>query len=95
MITPQQHEPGLSLAVTPLADWYTWTEQTACGRERNLLNTWRPRGYLQGVNWPGNHGATNAHGQPLVILRDGRGELRACSDVCQPRAGRPAEALRP
>jgi choline monooxygenase len=91
MVTPYQHEPDLSLAATLPADWYTSAEQMARERERIFLNTWQPVAHLQDVNRPGDYVAAAAHGQPLVIIRDGQGELRAFFNVCQHRAGRLAE----
>jgi choline monooxygenase len=84
-------ERSLSRASTLPAKCYTDPDHYA--RERDLIfaRTWQPVGRCEQLQRSGDFVATEAAGEPIVLVRDGRGELRAFSNVCRHRAGSVAE----
>jgi choline monooxygenase len=84
-------EPSLARASTLPAKCYTDPDFYA--RENDLIfaRNWLPVGRREQLQRPGDYVATEAAGEPLVLVRDGKGELRAFSNVCRHRAGSVAE----
>ena len=86
-----REEPGRGRATLP-ARCYTDPEFFALDHERIFARTWQPVGRLEQLQRAGDFVATEAvGGEPIVLVRDGRGELRAYSNVCRHRAGSVAE----
>jgi choline monooxygenase len=84
-------EKNLARASTLPARWYTDPEFFAQDRERIFGRTWQPVGRVEQLQRPGDFVATDAAGEPVVLARDGAGQLRAFSNVCRHRAGSVAE----
>ncbi|MFO0653612.1 MAG: aromatic ring-hydroxylating dioxygenase subunit alpha [Polyangia bacterium] len=61
-------------------------------RERIFSCTWQPVGRLEQVETPGSYFTADVAGEPIVVLRDSDGILRAFYNVCRHRAG-PVAAL--
>jgi choline monooxygenase len=74
-------------ASTLPARWYT--DPAALLRENTLLfgRTWQLAGRTAQVANPGDYFTVEVAGEPLIVVRDGKGELRALSAVCRHRAG--------
>jgi phenylpropionate dioxygenase-like ring-hydroxylating dioxygenase large terminal subunit len=84
-------EKNLARAHTLPARCYTDPEIFTLERERNFARTWQPVARLEQLQRAGDFLATETAGEPLVLVRDGRGDLRAFSNVCRHRAGSVAE----
>jgi choline monooxygenase len=81
--TPQ---PDLSRATTLPARWYIDPAFLGLETERIFRRTWQPVGYVNQVSKPGDYFACDIAGEPLLIIRDAEGRLRALSNVCRHRA---------
>ena len=67
---------------------YAWyTDEELLRRERSLIfaRNWQYAGRAAQVEQPGSFLATDAGGVPIVVTRDGDGELRAFLNVCRHR----------
>jgi choline monooxygenase len=85
-------EKELARASTLPARCYTDPEFFALDLERIFARTWQPVGRLEQLQRGGDYVATEvAGGEPIVLVRDGHGEIRAYSNVCRHRAGSVAE----
>jgi choline monooxygenase len=84
-------EPNLARASTFPARWYTEPETLAVERRRLFARTWQPVGRLDQLRRPGDFVACDVAGEPLVVVRDPQGQLRAFYNVCRHRAGCVAE----
>lgn len=84
-------EKTLSRASTLPAWCYTDPQVLAAERERIFARTWQPVGRLEQLQRGGDFVAAEAAGEPIVLVRDGQGTLRAFSNVCRHRAGSVAE----
>lgn len=84
-------EPDLSRANTLPAAWYTDPAVLARERDRIFARTWQPVGRVELLQRPGDYVTGEAAGEPLVVVRDGGGELRGFYNVCRHRAGSVAE----
>jgi choline monooxygenase len=80
-------EPDLSRARTLPADLYVDPAALAAERRRVFARTWQPAGAASDVSTPGAFVAAEVAGEPVVIVRDAAGNLRALSNVCRHRAG--------
>ena len=79
-------ERDLSRAGTLPARWYVDPRFFALEKEKIFWRTWQPVGYLHQLAKPGDFLACEIAGEPLVIVRDQAGTLRALSNVCRHRA---------
>jgi choline monooxygenase len=84
-------EPNLACASTLSARWYIDPSIADLERRRIFARTWQPVGRLDQVTRPGDFFTSEVAGEPLVIVRDTRGELRGFYNVCRHRAGAVAE----
>jgi choline monooxygenase len=69
------------------AGWYLDPVVFDLEIERLFSRTWQPVTKLRDVTNPGDFIATDAAGQPIVVLRDKTNQLRAFYNVCPHRAG--------
>jgi choline monooxygenase len=84
-------DPNLALAWTLSANHYTDPAVLAQEKERVFGRTWQVVGHVRQLANPGDYFTTELVGEPLLIVRDTLGELRAFYNVCRHRAGPPAE----
>ena len=72
-------------ALTLPFSWYS--DEELLRRERSLIfaRSWQYGGRADQVAGPGSFLATDASGIPLLVVRDGEGELRAFLNVCRHR----------
>ncbi len=77
----------LSRASTLPARWYT--DPAALLRENAALfaRTWQLAGRVAQVEKPGDYFTLEIAGEPLIVVRETEGRLRAISAVCRHRAG--------
>ncbi len=76
----------LSLATTLPARWYNDPAFLGLEKEKIFWRTWQPVGHVDQVPNPGDYFACEIAGEPIVIVRDSAGTLRALSNVCRHRA---------
>jgi len=81
--TPQH---DLSRATTLPARWYADPAFLTLEKEKIFWRTWQPVGYVNRVARPGDYFTCDLAGEPLVVVRDSAGILRALSNVCRHRA---------
>ncbi len=81
-----QPEDDLALAETMPARWYTEPRFLALEAEKIFYKTWQPVGRLEDVLRVGDFFSCEVLDQPLVVLRDREGGLRAFYNVCPHRA---------
>ena len=80
-------DPRLAYAATPPASWYY---EAAMLRDENRSvfgRTWQLVGQLESVASPGDYFTATVGGEPILVVRDREGVLRAMSNVCRHRAG--------
>jgi choline monooxygenase len=70
------------------ACWYTDADIYAAERRRVFGTTWLAAGRVEQVAGPGSFFTTEIAGEPILVLRDGKGTLRAFYNVCRHRAAR-------
>ncbi len=75
----------LAQAETPPAAWYTDPRLHEVERERVFFKTWQPVGHVGQVDAPGRFFTVDLCGEPVVVVRDEAGALRAFSNVCRHR----------
>ena len=68
------------------AAWYSDPAVWALERERIFRRTWQYAGHLGEIERPGDFFTCLAGHVPVVVTRDGRGELRGFVNVCRHRA---------
>jgi choline monooxygenase len=80
--------PDLPLpqAQTIPARWYSDPEVYALERRAVFGDTWQVAGRLACVADPGSFLTTDIAGEPILVVRDEQGVLRAFSNVCRHRA---------
>jgi choline monooxygenase len=85
-------DPDLPLerARTIPSAWYFDPEVHAAERHAVFGATWEAVGRTDQVSEPGSFFTTDLAGEPLVVLRDGEGVLRAYYNVCRHRGARVA-----
>jgi len=86
-------EKDLARAHTLPARCYTDPGFFTLERERIFARTWQPVGRLEQVRQPGDYFTAEIAGEPIVVLRDLQGGLRAFANVCRHRAGVVAEGF--
>jgi choline monooxygenase len=69
------------------ASWYLDPQVYDLEMERIFARTWQCVARLDDLAKPGDYLATDVVGEPIVVLRDGGGSLRAYYNVCPHRAG--------
>jgi choline monooxygenase len=60
-------------------------------REKIFARNWQAVGHVHQLVNPGDFFTTELQGEPLLLVRDAKGELRGFFNVCRHRAGPPAE----
>ncbi len=76
----------VSRAITLPSELYTSPEAFAFEREAVFMGEWLAVGRVERIAEPGDWFTVDLLGEPIVVLRDKAGELRAMSAVCQHRA---------
>lgn len=76
---------GAESATTPPATWYTRPEFHELDRHA-LLNRWQPVGHVSFLDGANNFFSGDFAGEPYVVVRDEKGELRAFYNVCRHHA---------
>src|SRR6516164_4629942 len=84
-------ETNLARAHTLPAYCYTDPRLFALERERIFARTWQPVARTDRLRSPGDYCTAEVAGEPVVVLRDWRGKLRAYANVCRHRAGAVAD----
>src|SRR5687768_6869964 len=77
----------LARAATLPASWYTDPRMLPIERERLFWRTWQPVAAVENLARVGDFVTCEVQGEPLVVTRDLKGELRAYYNVCRHRAG--------
>ena len=77
---------NLAAAATMPARWYIEPDFLTLEAEKIFYKTWQPVGRLEDVARIGDFFTCEVLDQPLVIVRNGAGELRAFYNVCPHRA---------
>lgn len=87
-------DPDLPLeqAHTIPSPWYRDADIAAAERCLVFGNTWQAVGRADQVAEPGAYFTAEIAGEPLLVVRDGEGVLRAFYNVCRHRAARVTEA---
>ncbi|MEW6277181.1 MAG: SRPBCC family protein [Candidatus Eremiobacterota bacterium] len=73
-------------AWTPPARWYRDPEVLELERARIFRNSWQAVARLDQLSQPGSFATADVAGEPVVVLRDEQGQLRALSNVCRHHA---------
>jgi phenylpropionate dioxygenase-like ring-hydroxylating dioxygenase large terminal subunit len=76
---------ALARGATLPADWYAEPAVLRLEQERIFARTWQYAGRAELVGEPGTFFTTFAGHVPVVVVRDGEGELRAFVNVCRHR----------
>ncbi len=85
-ITAFDPELPLERASTVPAAWYTDADVYALERRAVFGDSWLVAGRAADVSGPGSFLTTEIAGEPILVVRDEAGELRAFSNVCRHRA---------
>jgi choline monooxygenase len=85
-------DASLAEASTIPAPWYTDASMAALERERVFATTWQAVGNVEQVAQAGDFFTTEVAGEPLLVVRDAGGELRAFYNVCRHHAAAVATA---
>lgn len=78
---------GPEHSLTPLAPWYFDDERYRLELDRIFFRLWNCVGEVGAVARPGDYFTADIAGEPIVVVRDKDGQLRAFSNVCRHRAG--------
>jgi phenylpropionate dioxygenase-like ring-hydroxylating dioxygenase large terminal subunit len=90
--TPSLHiDADIARAWSVPASFYTDTAIFAQERDRIFHCTWQVAGHRDQVAKPGDYFTCELSGEPLLLVRGPKGELRGFYNVCRHRAGPPAE----
>jgi choline monooxygenase len=84
-------ERDLSRAHTLPARWYVDSQVFELEQRQIFRRTWQPVGRIAQVSRPGEFFTCEVAREPVVVIRDLQGELRAFLNVCRHRAGAVAE----
>ena len=84
-------ESDLSRASTLPSRLYTDPAVLEVEREKIFARTWQPVASLSDLQKPGDFVTAEVAGEPIVVLKDEQGTLRAFFNVCRHRAGPVAE----
>lgn len=71
--------------------WYSDEETLRRERARIFARSWQYAGRAEQIAEPGSYLATDAGGIPILVVRDGQGDLRAFLNVCRHRGAMLAE----
>jgi choline monooxygenase len=80
-------EPRLELASTLPSSWYVRPEVLELEKQKIFSRTWQLVGRLDQVSRPGDFLTATIADEPVLVVRDAAGGLRALSNVCRHRAG--------
>jgi choline monooxygenase len=80
-------ETNVARAHTLDAGWYLDPQVFEIEKDRIFARTWQPVAHLSDVARPGDFIATDTAGEPIVVVRDQTGQIRAYYNVCPHRAG--------
>jgi choline monooxygenase len=86
MLSAFDADQPLEHAHTIPAEWYTHPDLLAAERERAFATTWLAVGRADQVARPGDYFTALVVGEPLLVVRDAAGVLRAFFNVCRHRA---------
>lgn len=86
-----EFDERIERAWMPPASWYT--DARVLGEEQRKVfgRTWQLAGRAEQAAEPGQFFTAEVGGEPVIVVRDGAGRLRAFSNVCRHRAGPVAE----
>ncbi len=84
-------ESNLARAWTLPSNLYTDPAVLAAEKEKIFVRSWQVVGHVRRLAQAGDYLTTELVGEPLLVVRDTAGELRAFYNVCRHRAGPPAE----
>jgi phenylpropionate dioxygenase-like ring-hydroxylating dioxygenase large terminal subunit len=90
MMKTWKNEPfelNVARAHTLDAGWYLDPQVFDLEMERIFARTWQAAARLSDLSKPGDYLATDAAGEPIVVLRDQQNQIRAYYNVCPHRAG--------
>jgi choline monooxygenase len=73
------------------AQFYTDAGVFRAEQEKIFARSWQVVGHVQQLANPGDFFTTELSGEPLLLVRGAKGELRGFYNVCRHRAGPPAE----
>src|SRR5580693_9316832 len=73
------------------ARFYTAADALVAEREKIFARNWEVVGHVHQLVNPGDFFTTELLGEPLLLVRSAKGELRGFYNVCRHRAGPPAE----
>lgn len=82
-----EFDEGIARAETPPASLYTDARVLEEELRRIFGRTWQLAGRAVHVAEPGQFFTANIGGEPVIVVRDASGALRAFSNVCRHRAG--------
>jgi choline monooxygenase len=82
-----EFDESIERAETPPASWYTDARVLEEERRSVFARTWQLAGRAAQAAEPGQFFTTDVGGEPVVVVRDAAGSLRAFSNVCRHRAG--------
>lgn len=82
-----EFDERIERAETPPASRYTDARVLEEERRRVFGRTWQLAGRAEQVAEPGRFFTTEVGGEPVIVVRDDDGRLRAFSNVCRHRAG--------
>src|SRR5271156_1662447 len=88
-LPPFEHD--LARASTLPSFLYTDPAALVLEREKIFARTWLPVGRAEDAKAPCQFFTGEAAAEPIVVVRDGAGTLRAFYNVCRHRAGAVAE----
>ena len=80
----------IEIASTLPSRFYTDAEHLAQEKTSIFNRTWQLVGRLAQVEEPGSYFTADVAGEPIVVVRDRGGSIRAFFNVCRHRAGPPA-----
>jgi len=84
-------DPDIACAWSVPADFYTDPAVFALEQEKIFARSWQLVGHRDQLKNAGDFFTTELHGEPLLLVRGAKGELRSFYNVCRHRAGPPAE----
>jgi choline monooxygenase len=84
-------ERDLARASTLPSRYYVDPEIHRAEKEKIFARTWQPVGDVADATSPGDHFTAEIAGEPIVVVRDKDGVLRAFYNVCRHRAGAVAD----
>src|SRR2546423_2174342 len=79
-------DPEISRASSLPAQLYTDAAVPQTEKEKIFLRTWQVIGHVSQLQQPGDYITANLVGEPLLIVRNAKGELKGFYNVCRHRA---------